>query len=125
MVDQVFVIVHLDHRLSIKEVETMISAEKARERTEQSALLRQIEKNIKRCIKKGMYTLCMQIPASTSNELREVLRNYLYDLGYHYSIPMYAKDGGWEYDVIEISWEEKEECVQEDYMDFVRMVRIS
>lgn len=109
MVDQVFATVHLDHRLFIKEVETMISAEKAREQTEQSALLRQVEKNIKRCIKKGMYTLCMQIPANTSAELREVLRDRLYDLGYCYTIPMLVKDNGQKYDLIEISWEETKE----------------
>lgn len=86
----------------------MISAAEARERTNQAMLIRKINKNIKRCIKKGMYSLYMQIPASTIDELREAITDYLCDLGYDCKIPKRSKDCDWSFDLIEISWEEKE-----------------
>ena len=86
----------------------MISAVEARERTDQYALIHKINKNIKKCIKKGMYSLYMQIPSSTTDELREVITDYLSDLGYDCKIPERSKDCDWSFDLIEVSWEEKE-----------------
>lgn len=87
----------------------MISADKARELTEQSALLKKVGKNIKKCAKKGMYALCMQIPASTPNYVREAIGKKLCDLGYSYDIPPRNEGCRWSFDVIDVSWGEKEE----------------
>lgn len=87
----------------------MISAAEARERTDQYTLIHKINKNIKKCIKKGMYSLFMQIPASTTDELRDIIRDYLDDLGYYHKISPLNKECDWSFDVIEISWEENKE----------------
>lgn len=85
----------------------MISAAEARELTEQSALLRKINKTIKKCAKKGMHFLCMQIPASTPNNVREAIREKLSDAGYIYDIPPRNEECSWSFDVMEINWERK------------------
>lgn len=87
----------------------MISAAEARELTKQSVLLRKVGKNIKKCAKKGMSSLFMQIPASATDELRETLKNYLNDLGYYCKIPPRNKECEWSFDVIEVRWEDEEE----------------
>ena len=87
----------------------MISAAEARELTKQSVLLRKVGKNIKKCAKKGMSSLFMQIPASATDELRETLKNYLNDLGYYCKIPPRNEECEWNFDVIEVRWEDEEE----------------
>ena len=83
----------------------MISAAEARERAGQAELLKKIGKNIKRCTKKGMYSMCMQIPASTSDYVRGVIAGKLYDMGYLCTVPPQNKECTWSFDVIEVSWE--------------------